>query len=92
MLTSLLLYVITFVASLLIAVLPDASAWPLPIGYTNGWAFISELFGTAAVFLPEGGLEAVGAALSFVILANAFVIPWLAARHFKLPFVGIHKG
>jgi len=92
MLVDLLLYLLYAIATVFIAMLPPASWLPLPAGLTNAIAAFGEFIGNAAAFLPDGTLTNMVAALTVIGTVNLLVIPWLAARNFRLPFAGAAKG
>ena len=92
MLISAILYVLTFIASVFVSILPDASFWPLPDGLTDGLTWLGSQIGIAGAFLPDGTLGNMASALTLVVSVNLFVIPWLAARNFRLPFAAMTRG
>jgi len=92
MVADLVLRILQLICDIFVAILPDASFWPLPSGFTSGLEFVGGKIALAAAILPAGTLENLTAALSLVVVANIFVLPWLAARNFRLPFAAINKG
>jgi len=92
MLISLLLNVISIVAQIFQSFLPSASFWPLPTGITDAATWLGARIGTAAAFLPSGVLTNLTLALTLLAAVKLFVIPWLAARGFRLPFAAMTKA
>jgi len=74
------------------ALLPSATFWPLPTGLTDALEWIATPFAYAGAFLPDGMLSTAFAALSLLLAVNLFVLPWLWARGFRLPFAAWNKG
>lgn len=91
MIVSLLLYVLTLIASAFVALLPSSSFWPLPSGFTSAMDFLGEMSGLVATILPDNTFANLTGALTLVVTVNLFVIPWLAARNFRLPFAAMTK-
>lgn len=77
------------VGQILLTILPDSTFLPLPSGVTSAFSWLGSVAGTAAAIMPDNFFSNIAAALTFVVAVNTFVIPWLAARNFKLPFTGI---
>lgn len=91
MLISILIYVLTFIAGVFVSILPAASFWPLPVGLTDGLTWLGTQIGIAGAFLPDGTLATMVQALTLVVSVNLFILPWLAARNFRLPFAAMTK-
>lgn len=92
MLVSAIIYLLTFIANIFIAILPSSTFWPLPEGLTDGLAWLGEQIGLAGAFLPDGVLSNMTSALTLIVTVNLFILPWLAARNFRLPFAAMTKG
>jgi len=91
MIINVFLWIITLIVTVFVALLPDASIWPLPQGLTDGLEFLGDQVASLAAILPDNTLNNLVAALTLVITANLLVIPWLAARGFRLPFAAMTK-
>jgi len=88
MLINVLLWVLTKLAGVFVAILPNADFWPLPSGLTDSLSWISSQIGQVGAILPSGTLANLFAALTLVVAVQLFVLPWVAARNFRLPFRG----
>ncbi len=91
MLISALLWLLAFIAGVFVSILPASTFWPLPSGLTDGLTWLGTQIGIAGAFLPDGTLANMAAALTLVVSVNLFVLPWLAARNFRLPFAAMTK-
>lgn len=91
MLVDLLLYVLAFIARAFQSFLPPASWLPLPAAFTNAISAMGEYVAMGLALLPSGFIGHLAAAVAVLTTVNLFVLPWLAARHFRLPFGAMTK-
>jgi len=65
--------------------------WAFPAGLSSMFTSLGSFIGTVSVILPDGVLSNMAAAMTFVFAVQVFILPWLAARHFRLPFAAWNK-
>jgi len=92
MVVSAFLYVLTAIAGVFVAILPSATLIPLPADFISSLDWFGGIVGTVAVFLPDGTLANLVGAITLIGTVNLIVLPFLSARHFRLPFAGLTKG
>ena len=92
MIVSFFILLLTFMADILVAIMPDADFLPLPEGITGAFSLLGDFFATTSLILPDNTLTTLAEALTLVGVVNLFVLPWIAARKFRLPFAGSLKG
>lgn len=91
MLVDFLLHVLTVLARVFTFILPPSSFLPLPQGFLDALEFIGTMVASAANVLPDGTLNNLVSAMTVVLAVNFVVVPWLAARNFRLPFAALTK-
>jgi hypothetical protein len=92
MIIDLLLSVLSLIGAAFIAIWPGPDFLPLPASFYNSIDWLGSQIGVAANFLPDGFAANLAVALSLVVAVNLFVIPFIAARRFRLPFASFNKG
>jgi len=94
MLADLLIYGITVICQAVFgawAVLIPSSWSTLPDGVLSMFTALGDFIGTASVILPDGFLANLAAATAVIFSVQLFVLPWIAARNFRLPFAALAK-
>jgi len=92
MLVNLILYAIGFIVGVFIDALAAVSSYiDTPSALLAAVSGIGYYIGLVANILPNGMLGHMVSALSLVVTVNLLVIPWMAARNFRLPFGALTK-
>lgn len=92
MIIDLFLAILGYIGLAVASILPLGSAYPLPQGLQDALTFISTPISFGAAFLPSGVMATGATALTALLAVNLIVLPFLWARHFRLPFAGWNKG
>ncbi len=84
MIFTLLIVAATMLLRLYIAIIPSID---LPAGLLSAISYVGTCIAYTKNFVPNGTFENAAAALAFVAAVHFIVIPFIAARNFKIPIL-----